>query len=177
MVIEDPVDWWAERGFVAGSDEIREAQRLLARLGYPIGTVDGLEGARTRDAVRAFREAARLDPGDTLSSSTLAALREVASELPDSGVDLMSAGSGTSSCGPVPRENLCSGKRATFVRRPLRGSAEPLEEVLCSAGERLVQIDRYSGPDSDERRYVCSAVHTCAFIRYRNVSAYQGLCR
>ena len=37
---------------------IRELQRLLNRLGYSAGRADGVIGARTRDAIRAFERAA-----------------------------------------------------------------------------------------------------------------------
>ena len=36
---------------------IRELQRLLNRLGYGAGRADGVIGARTRDAIRAFERA------------------------------------------------------------------------------------------------------------------------
>jgi membrane-bound lytic murein transglycosylase B len=40
-----------------GRSGIRELQRLLNRLGYGAGRADGLIGARTRDAIRAFERA------------------------------------------------------------------------------------------------------------------------
>ena len=57
---------------------IREAQRLLAALGYEPGAADGLWGGRTGQALRAFLSDAGLAPTEALTPETLRALREVA---------------------------------------------------------------------------------------------------
>jgi peptidoglycan hydrolase-like protein with peptidoglycan-binding domain len=54
---------------------IEEAQRLLIAAGYDPGTPDGMEGARTAAAMRAFQEAEGLRVTGTLTLETLNALR------------------------------------------------------------------------------------------------------
>ena len=57
---------------------IREAQRLLAALGYQPGPADGLWGGRTLEAWQAFLRDAGQSPADTLRPEALSALRHVA---------------------------------------------------------------------------------------------------
>ena len=57
---------------------IREAQRLLAALGYEPGAADGKWGERTGQALRTFLSDAGLAPTEALTPETLRALREVA---------------------------------------------------------------------------------------------------
>ena len=57
---------------------IREAQRLLAALGYEPGAADGEWGERTGQAYRTFLGDAGLAPAEMLTPETLHALREVA---------------------------------------------------------------------------------------------------
>ncbi len=52
-VVRDPTDRVVLVG--TGADELREAQRLLADLGYPVGPVDGVDGAQTRRALCTWR--------------------------------------------------------------------------------------------------------------------------
>ena len=55
---------------------IREAQQLLADLGYDPGPIDGVAGRKTRDAVIAFQTAAGLQVDGIIGPVTLSALRE-----------------------------------------------------------------------------------------------------
>ncbi len=176
MVVKQPLEWWGGRGFIPGSESIREAQRILAMLGYPIGTVDGLDGTRTREALLAFKEAAKLNRNGELDAATMDALRQVAAELPSSGADLLSAGSGTSSCAPRPEDERCSTAPGALLRKALGRSELPMEEVLCARAGGRVQADRWASVEA-RRTYLCSAVHSCAFIRYRSVAGYESLCR
>ena len=57
---------------------IREAQTLLAALGYAPGAADGIWGARTGAAYRAFLDDAGLPAGDALTPEALRALRAAA---------------------------------------------------------------------------------------------------
>ncbi len=48
---------WVRSTETASRTQIREAQTLLATLGYPVGTPDGLMGSRTRTAIQQFERA------------------------------------------------------------------------------------------------------------------------
>lgn len=52
-----------------------EAQTLLTRRGYYIGAVDGIEGTRTREAVRRFHEGAKLKTTGTIDQSLVDAIK------------------------------------------------------------------------------------------------------
>jgi peptidoglycan hydrolase-like protein with peptidoglycan-binding domain len=52
-----------------------EAQTLLTRRGYYLGAVDGVEGSRTRDAVRRFQEAAKLPVTGIVDPSAVAGIK------------------------------------------------------------------------------------------------------
>jgi uncharacterized protein YabE (DUF348 family)/lipoprotein-anchoring transpeptidase ErfK/SrfK len=73
-VVREPTDRIVLVGTAAGP--VREAQRLLADLGYPVGPVDGVDGAQTRRGLCAWR---RLEGHDvsrgTLRPGELEALR------------------------------------------------------------------------------------------------------
>lgn len=56
---------------------IREAQELLAALGYKPGPADGRWGARSATAYTAFLRDAGLPPGDTLTPEGLRAMRSI----------------------------------------------------------------------------------------------------
>jgi len=68
-------------------DEAQEMQRLLNRLGFDAGSEDGLPGARTRTAIRAFQMAHSLPPDGYPAPAllnrlrTLAAVSDIRSEL------------------------------------------------------------------------------------------------
>ena len=65
--------------FASGSTpnlEARTAQAALLYLGYASGKIDGVLGPRTRSALRNFRIAAGLSPGDDLDGETYRALGE-----------------------------------------------------------------------------------------------------
>ena len=57
---------------------IREAQALLAALGYAVGTADGKWGARSDQAYRAFVRDAGLPATETLTPDALRAMRRIA---------------------------------------------------------------------------------------------------
>ncbi len=59
-------------------DEMVQVQTLLKTLGYGFGSVDGLDGARTRDAIRAFQTDYGLPVTGAPSEALLTALRSVA---------------------------------------------------------------------------------------------------
>lgn len=60
------------------SRSVREAQRLLHRLGYGSGPVDGVPGPATTAAVRAFQRDARLAADGTITPALLKALNDQA---------------------------------------------------------------------------------------------------
>ena len=55
--------------------ETRQLQELLAARGYPVGAIDGIIGARTRLAIRAFQRAAGLPPDGYASAQLLERLQ------------------------------------------------------------------------------------------------------
>ena len=55
--------------------EIQEMQQILAGLGFDVGRPDGLAGARTRKALRAFQKAAGLPADGYPTPALLARLR------------------------------------------------------------------------------------------------------
>ena len=54
---------------------IEQAQRLLARLGYPVGPADGIVGPKTRAAVKAFQRNEGLAENGKVSDQLLSQLR------------------------------------------------------------------------------------------------------
>jgi peptidoglycan hydrolase-like protein with peptidoglycan-binding domain len=72
----------------ATGEDVRQLQTLLASLDYSPGPIDGVFGAATTTAVRAFQEASGLNADGVVGASTRAALQESAGivdspELPD----------------------------------------------------------------------------------------------
>lgn len=81
-------------GQEASSRRVREAQRLLSKLGYTL-SVTGIDGPRTREAVKQFQSLHDLDIDGVVNFRTLAALRaEVAatSSQPFTGFGPMASG-------------------------------------------------------------------------------------
>ena len=60
---------------VSSSEAVREAQELLAALGYAPGPADGIWGRRSARAYAAFLRAAGMPPSDTLTEEGLRTLR------------------------------------------------------------------------------------------------------
>jgi hypothetical protein len=178
QIVQNPIAWSGQTGIAGGSDHIREVQRLLGSLGYPIGTVDGLEGQQTQDAIKAFKESTKLRRDSTIDEQTLQRIQQVAAELPDpSQSHLLSAGGESAKCRPVEAQERCSSRRGSF--EPIRTfPAKGIEEIACASAnsEPLVQIDRLAYLGSAPPRYECSGFHSCAFVRYRDVVAYDRIC-
>lgn len=61
------------------SPEVKEAQMLLSTLGYDAGAADGIDGPRTRSAVRAFKVANAIPADTAITPALLARLRHDAS--------------------------------------------------------------------------------------------------
>jgi peptidoglycan hydrolase-like protein with peptidoglycan-binding domain len=55
--------------------EVRAVQHELSRLGFDPGPADGLVGRRTRAAIMAFQDAAKLQRSGAVTPELLAALR------------------------------------------------------------------------------------------------------
>ncbi|MGI9412243.1 MAG: peptidoglycan-binding protein, partial [Hyphomicrobiales bacterium] len=84
-VVTPPAKGWAKQD---GTDElalfstgemIAEAQQMLNKLGYVVGTPDGIIGARTRQAVRRFQKAKGMSETGHVTPSLLQRLRETTS--------------------------------------------------------------------------------------------------
>lgn len=59
-------------------DVVRQMQSYLASLGYNIGTIDGIAGAKTRNALVSFQQKYGLEQTGELDPQTMMKLREVA---------------------------------------------------------------------------------------------------
>ncbi|MGF1457086.1 MAG: lytic murein transglycosylase [Alphaproteobacteria bacterium] len=69
---------WPRNTKILSRAEREDLQRLLNRAGYGVGDVDGVIGARTRAAVRAFQSAKGLPADGFATADLLAALRQAA---------------------------------------------------------------------------------------------------
>lgn len=188
-IIRNPVAWSSEVGTITGSEEIREAQLLLSMLLYPVGSVDGIDGPNTRRAVRLFQQSAGLNPTGIVDAATLEQLRNVASEVPQ---EVLSTQRGVTkrgvtisefreTCTPVTEDVHCQervratrGAQRLFRNFPSRST----EEVICAAPEDSplpVQIDAYDNT-TKITSYVCTSFHSCSYVRFRNLPAYDAIC-
>jgi hypothetical protein len=61
-------------GSMQNDDQVREAQRALNDRGYSAGTVDGIMGPHTEQALRQFQQAQGLGVTGTLDAQTMSAL-------------------------------------------------------------------------------------------------------
>lgn len=68
-----PLEAWPARGDsrYAGKASIQKVQSQLARLNYYPGTIDGKSGPQTRAAIRHFRSARGLTPGDHIDDALM----------------------------------------------------------------------------------------------------------
>jgi peptidoglycan hydrolase-like protein with peptidoglycan-binding domain len=66
---------WPDRDERLSTRERREVQRLLRSLGYEPGGIDGVVGARTREAISDYQAATRRRADGVVSSELLASLR------------------------------------------------------------------------------------------------------
>lgn len=88
---------------------IREAQALLAALGYRPGPADGIWGRRTAGAYRAFLRDAGLPAAQTLTPDALRAMRALAKRggvVPETGGAAAAAGGADRSASTVPPDAL-----------------------------------------------------------------------
>ncbi len=72
----------APKAAPTASEEVREVQRLLTRLGYRPGPADGLMGRKTRKAIERFQKDRGLPADSAASAALLARLRSAAAEAP-----------------------------------------------------------------------------------------------
>ncbi|MBB4218867.1 hypothetical protein FHT79_006089 [Rhizobium sp. BK212] len=78
VIYDDPAGRSIERPVDAATERIKEVQRQLSELGYPVGLVDGMDGVQTRTAIALFQRQQGLKVTGTVDDAVLAALREVA---------------------------------------------------------------------------------------------------
>jgi hypothetical protein len=76
-IIPNPTEFTTETTAGVGSKQIREVQRALSRLGYPVGVVDGFEGPDTRRALMIFQKDKGLKPTGKIDEKTYDALFKV----------------------------------------------------------------------------------------------------
>lgn len=68
----------AAAGSAPGPDIVRNAQKLLAALGYEPGPADGMTGPRTREAVRSFQEHSGIAPTGEITPDLIRKLQQTA---------------------------------------------------------------------------------------------------
>ena len=175
-VIDNPVEWFDRIGKRSGSPRVREAQKSLSALHYPVGVVDGIDGPSTRRAVRAFQMSAGLPVTGTVDRATVKEIQEVASELPEDDTE-GTTGSGRE-CRQLGSDEHCR-ERLGFADFSTSYGSNQTKEVSCEApatAPRPIQVDSYSLSPVDSG-YRCTSYHSCPFIRFRDVVAYHDFCR
>lgn len=83
-------------------EDVRAAQQNLARLGYDVGTLDGVAGRKTKAAIRAFQEKAGLPVDGAVTPDLIAALAAV----PSPAGAPPTATPPTAGAAPAPEEGL-----------------------------------------------------------------------
>lgn len=84
-VVVPPSHGWANKASedklsaFSTKEKVAEAQQLLNKLGYVVGTPDGIVGAKTLQAVRRFQRAKGMPETGQITSELLQSLREVTS--------------------------------------------------------------------------------------------------
>lgn len=76
----DFVDWYQELSRSVTNAEVKELQRRLTLLGYSPGAVDGLAGANTIKAVKAFQRDNGFDVDGQIDTVLLGRIKEIAEE-------------------------------------------------------------------------------------------------
>ena len=124
---------------------IREAQSLLATLGYRPGPADGIWGRRTGAAYRAFLRDAGLPQAETLTPQALRALRAVAERrgAGEAGRDMTAA----AGAAPAPASPEASPPRPAPIRPDALHRAAQMGdiEVLKAALASGVDVDARDG--------------------------------
>ncbi|MEL6687615.1 MAG: peptidoglycan-binding protein [Pseudomonadota bacterium] len=69
---------WVQSSDTASRTQVREVQTLLATLGYPVGTPDGIMGTRTRNAIVAFERANGLSETGEVNGNLISRLSRAA---------------------------------------------------------------------------------------------------
>jgi len=96
----------------ASGPQVRQVQRILAHLGYPVGKVDGKFGVRTQRAVIAFQSANELPVDGVVAANTWMALERRAGGVPTA---------------PEPQSEPLPMSMQEATRRPMFGGRfEPL---------------------------------------------------
>jgi N-acetyl-anhydromuramyl-L-alanine amidase AmpD len=114
-------------------DEIRQAQEILAELGYFAGGVDGAMGVRTRAALRTFQEQNGIKITGAIDVATAAKLADPAAKPMPTGVR-----------DDVTKEELKAGGSETLVSTAtVKRSSEVLiaAEVVKKVGENLTVVE------------------------------------
>ena len=110
---------------------IREAQALLAALGYAVGTADGKWGPRSSQAYRAFVRDAGLPGTETLTPDALRAMRRIAAR----------RGVTPSAAQPAPSPRSSAAVSGDVLHRAAKAGDIEVLNVLLAAG---ADVD---GPD------------------------------
>ena len=125
-------------------DAIREAQALLAALGYQPGPADGVWGRRTGEAYSAFLRDAGLSQAETLNPQALRALRAIAERR---GVGQAGRGATGADATLAPASQQTSAPRPASIRPDALHRAAQVGdiEVLRAALAAGVDVDARDG--------------------------------
>lgn len=119
-------------------DEVTQIQERLTELGYDLGTADGIFGARTQEAVRAFQQDYGLAVDGIAGENTLRALG-LLEDLPDDGDAASTEGYGGFSAGDLDL-------LASIISAEARG--EPYEGQVAVGAVIMNRISHPSFPNT-----------------------------
>ena len=123
----------------ATGPDVRELQKLLRAVGFPIKKVDGEFGPATKKAVQAFQTARNLEASGTVGRATVAALREAV----QGGAASLDAGGFDDTIGTAKTKSL--GDRIP-VRRGMSGhDVKVLQDFLKRVGHKVTVDGEFGG--------------------------------
>ncbi|BBC22988.1 peptidoglycan-binding protein [Pseudanabaena sp. ABRG5-3] len=117
----------------AYTPEVANIQELLARRGFNPGTIDGVMGPTTREAIIAAQTFYKLEADGTIGSQTLAALQS----------DTYESGSATSTAESTPTKNVSLNSSSS-------SEVKNLQQLLSDRGFYGGAIDGIKGPMTQE---------------------------
>jgi hypothetical protein len=181
-------DWLMQGSSVStsysGLSPIREAQKALLTLRYPVGVADGLLGPNTVKAVTLFQNVEGLRPTGKVNNETLERLHNVAAqpnaEMIEASFDPrvnanQDEAAERAGCKVFPAESRCDNHKRVVRSLTKTGL---VEEDFCppvNMGERLIQVDSYKY-EGKGRSYLCTRFNSCSVLPFRSALAFERLC-
>lgn len=124
-------------------EAIREAQELLAALGYAPGSADGIWGKRSTRAYTAFLRDAGLPAAETLNAEALRAMRDKASRKPESKEAIAST--------EAPRESSQASSSASASTQSGREAVAALAELAMQGLQAYMLVKMMEDPKNFAR--------------------------